>query len=173
MDDLSEYRHDLDRIGNRVAGEVTLGRSRAWILAGCVALLVVGLLLPQATSVTSLTTLARWDSAAVAMPVRIFDAFVLVFGVVAALVALVRRRWRAATVAMLGSGLASMVGLFAVWSQAGLVTHMPHTPQVGLYLCWGAVMASTAVWLPVVVSAAPLRTAPPVTSGVLTPRNRR
>ncbi len=97
----------------------------------------------------------------------------VVFGILVPLVALLRRRWGAATLAMLGSGAASMVGLFAVWSQAGMVAHTSHAPHVGLYLCWGAVMASTAVWLPVVLSTAPLRSAPPVTSGVLTPRNGR
>jgi len=173
MDDLAEFRHDLDRIERRVAGEVTVGRSRVRILAGCVALLVVGLLLPQATSVTSLTTLVRWDSDSVALPVRIFDAFVVVFGILVPLVALLRRRWGAAAIAMLGSGAASMVGLFAVWSQAGMVAHTPHAPHVGLYLCWGAVIASTAVWLPVVLSTAPLRSDPPITAGVLTPRQGR
>ncbi|MGV5049454.1 Rv2732c family membrane protein [Rhodococcus pyridinivorans] len=173
MDDLAEFRHDLDRIEHRVAGEVVVGRSRVRILAGCVALLVMGLLLPQATSVTSLTTLLRWDSEAATLPLRVFDVFVVVFGILVPLVALLRRRWGAATLAMLGSGAASMVGLFAAWSQAGMVAHTSHAPHVGLYLCWGAVMASTAVWLPVVLSTAPLRSAPPVTSGVLTPRNGR
>ena len=173
MDDLSEFRHDLDRIEHRVAGEVSVGRSRGRMLAACVALLVVGLLLPQATSVTSLTTLARWDADTVALPVRVFDAFVVVFGILIPIVALLRRRWGAAAIAMLGSGAASMLGLFAVWSQAGMAAQTSRAPQVGLYLCWAAVMASTAVWLPVVLSAAPLRTAPPVTTGVLTPRHGR
>ncbi|UYP18369.1 hypothetical protein OED52_17160 [Rhodococcus sp. Z13] len=167
MDDLSQYRADLDRIEQRVAGELVLGRTRVRILAGCVALLVVGLILPQASSVTSLTSIARWDAETVALPLRIFDLLALVFGVLVPIVALLRRRWRIAALATLGTGAASMIGLFAYWSQAGADVPSPH---VGLFVCWAAVVLSTVAWLPAVLAAPPLRTAPPLTGGVLVPR---
>lgn len=170
VEDLSEFRRELDRIERRVAGEVQVGRVRVRLLAGCIALLVVGLLLPQASATTSLTAMARWESGTVALPLRVFDIFVLAFGVLMPIVALLRRRWSAAAVATLGSGAASVAGLFAFWAQTGMDAPSPH---VGLLVCWAAVVATTILWLPVVLGAPPLRTSGTLSAGVLTPPPHR
>lgn len=166
MEDLSDYRRDLDRIERRVAGEVLVGRVRVRLLAACVALLVVGLLLPQASATTSLTAMARWGTDTVALPLRIFDIFALTFGVLVPTVALLRRRWSAVAITTLGSGAASVAGLFAFWAQNGMDAPPPH---VGMILCWAAMVASTVLWIPVALGPPPLRTTGTISAGVLTP----
>jgi hypothetical protein len=155
-DDLSAYRSEFTRIEKKVAGEFRAGR-RQWVLAGCVAVLVVALLLPQTETAASWTVLDGWfgSDAPVTVPMRIFISLTLVFGVVVSTAALSLRRWRLAVAAMLGSGLSSLFGLLGYWSQNGMETSAPHSPSFGMVLAWLAMVVLTSQWLPVVLSRSP------------------
>ncbi|QOV98024.1 hypothetical protein RCF27_18785 [Rhodococcus pyridinivorans] len=154
--DLSAYRNDFARIEKKVAGEFDAGR-RGRVLAICVVVLTVCMVLPQTSSAWSWTVFGSWfgDTAPVAVPLRIFAALALVFGVVISTLALWLRRWKLASLAMLGSGLSSFFGLLAYWSQAGMITNAPHHPTVALIAEWLVMIVMTSQWLPIVLSRSP------------------
>ncbi|MEE2032960.1 Rv2732c family membrane protein [Rhodococcus chondri] len=155
-EDLSAYRNEFARIEKKIAGEFDAGKRR-WVLAGGVGLLIVGLLLPQTSSAWSWTVLAGWSGgdAPVSMPMRMFVTLTVVFGVLVPIAALTLRRWRLASAALLGSGLASFFGLFGYWSQAGMIVGTPHAPSPAMVLNWVVMMVMTSQWLPVVLSKSP------------------
>lgn len=160
-EDLSAYRNDFARIERKLSGEFDAGRRR-WVLLGCIIALTVCLLLPQTSTAWSWTVLGSWfqDTAPVALPMRIFATLTTVFGVVISGLALWLRRWRLASLAMLGSGLASFFGLLAYWSQSGMITDTPHAPTPVMLLEWLLMVVVTSQWLPIVLSRSPTDTAP-------------
>jgi hypothetical protein len=155
-EDLSAYRSEFARIEKKIAGEFDPGRRR-WILTGGVVLSIVGLLLPQTASAWSWTVLASWSGgdAPVSMPMRIFVTLTVVFGVLVSSTALILRRWRWASAALLGSGLASFFGLFGYWSQAGMIADTPHAPTPAMVLNWVVMVGMASQWLPIVLSKSP------------------
>ena len=160
-ENLSAYRNDFTRIEKRIAGEFDPGRRR-WVLAGCIGFLIIGLALPQTSSAWSWTVLAGWfgDSTAVSMLMQVFTTLTVVFGVLVSSTALCLRRWRLASAAMLGCGLASLFGLLGYWSQAGMIADGPHAPGIGMILNWLVIIAMTSQWLPIVLSKSPTDTRP-------------
>lgn len=158
-ENLSAYRNEFARIEKKVAGEFDAGKRR-WVLTGFVVLLIVGLLLPLTSTQWSWTALADWfgGGAPVSMPLRMFVTLAVVFGVFVSSIALVRRSWRFASVAMLGCGLGSLFGLFGYWSQTGMIVDGPHSPGIGMVLAWVSMVALTSQWLPVVLSKSPTDT---------------
>lgn len=166
-EDLSAYRSDFARIERKLAGEFDAGRRR-WVLLGCVIALTVCLLLPQTSTAWSWTVLGSWfgsgswfgTDAPVAVPMRVFVSLATVFGVVLSALALGLRRWRLASLAMLGSGLASFFGLLAYWSQSGMITDIPHSPTPVMLVEWLLMVVITSQWLPIVLSRSPTDTTP-------------
>ncbi|MEU5843752.1 hypothetical protein [Rhodococcus sp. NPDC047139] len=159
--DLSAYRNDFARIEKKIAGEFDPGR-RGRVLAVCVVVLTVCLLLPQSSAAWSWTVLGSWfgTAAPVAVPLRIFVGLALVFGVVVSTLALWLRRWKLASLAMLGSGLSSFFGLLAYWSQSGMVTDAPHRPTAAMIVEWLVMIVMTSQWLPIVLSRSPTDLSP-------------
>lgn len=155
-DNLSAYRNDFARIEKKIAGEFDAGRRR-WVIAGCIVALVVCMLLPQTSSAWSWTVLGSWfgTTEPVAMPLRMFVTLTVVFGVVISTFALWTRRWKLASAAMLGSGLASFFGLFGYWSQNGMIADAPHAPAIPMMIEGVLMVVLTSQWLPVVLSRSP------------------
>ncbi|SDD70155.1 Rv2732c family membrane protein [Rhodococcus tukisamuensis] len=154
-DDLAAYRRDFEAIEHRVAREFDTGR-RLPVLIGAVALLVVGLFLPHAESVsgwTALTDTSAVHRCTVTAPLRLFVCFMVVFGIVASTVALWTRRWALAWFAMAGTGVGTVLGLLACWSQQSLpVGTRPDGLPYGLVMTWAVMAVLTALWVPVVWS---------------------
>ena len=74
---------------------------------------------------------------------RFFGGFVVFFGVLASAVALLTRRWVAVFVAAAGCSVASVTGLWAVWSQN---TVPGDGPGVGLLLALAAMVVLAFRW---------------------------
>ena len=87
--------------------------------------------------------------AAVTLPLRAFAWLALVFSVGFSMLALLTRRWVLAFLALAGSGLASAVGMLAVWSRQTAEEGQPG-PSYGLVIAWIAVILLTFHWARVV-----------------------
>ncbi|WP_050785076.1 Rv2732c family membrane protein [Rhodococcus opacus] len=151
--DLSEYRDDLVAIESRVAREVETGW-RGPAIAAAVTVLVIGLALPH----TGTGAVPGWSVATAAhsgagVPLRVFTGFAIVFGVVVSTVAATTRRWVAAWIAMAGTGLGTLLGMFAYWSQQAMPgTALRGGAGIGLMLTWAAMAALAVLWIPIVAS---------------------
>lgn len=154
-DDLAAYRQDFAAIEHRVAREFAAGR-RLPVLIGAVAILVVGLFLPHAESVSAwaaVTDTSAVHPSAVTAPLRLFVVFVVVFGIGVSTVALCTRRWALAWLAMVGAGVGTVLGLLSCWSQQSLpVGARPDGIAYGLLITWAVMAVLTALWIPVVWS---------------------
>lgn len=74
---------------------------------------------------------------------RLFGGFAVLFGVLASAVALLTRRWVAVFVAAAGCSVASVTGLWAVWSQN---TVPGNGPGLGLGLALAAMVVLAFRW---------------------------
>lgn len=161
-DDLSGYRDDLAEIEARVARDIEI----AWrgpAIAIAVTAAIAGLALPH----TRTGALPSWallpaPPGSVSAPVQIFIGFVIVFGVGCSALAVLTQRWAAACIAMAGTGLGTVLGVFAYWSQQA----MPATAQtggagIGLLVDWVAMAALTVLWVPLVAGRSNVMSAHP------------
>src|SRR5262249_20905589 len=89
--------------------------------------------------------------AAISLPSRVFSWLALVFGVGFSMLALLTRRWALAWIALAGSAVASVEGMFAVWSRQTATAGHPG-PGIGLIIAWIAVILLTFHWARVVWS---------------------
>ncbi|MGW6374838.1 Rv2732c family membrane protein [Rhodococcus sp. NPDC055112] len=156
-DDLSHYRADFREIENRVTREFVAGWRRPAITA-VVLVLTVGLALPHAGSLPGWVVLAgapNQEHAATPAPLRLFIVFVVTFGIIASMLGTWSRRWAVAQIAVMGTGVGTVLGLLGYWSQQSLPPGIrPTGIEYGLILTWAGMAALTALWVPVVLSRA-------------------
>ncbi len=141
------YRADLESVERRIAGEIEPG-GRALVVLIAVFVLLVSFLLPHTGQVKGWDVLFGGDdaaAAAVTLPSRLFMWLALVFGVGFSLLALLTRRWVLAWLALTGSGVATAVGLLAVWSRQTVAEGHPG-PGIGLIVAWISLMVLTFHW---------------------------
>ncbi|MCZ4558607.1 hypothetical protein O4215_23895 [Rhodococcus maanshanensis] len=156
-DDLSRYRADFLEIENRVTREFVAGWRRPAITA-VVLVLTVGLALPHAGSLPAWAVLAGGpnpEHVATPAPLRLFIVFVVIFGVIVSMLGTWSRRWAIAQIAVMGTGVGTVIGLLGYWSQQSLPPGIrPTGIEYGLILTWAGMAALTALWVPVVLSRA-------------------
>nr|WP_163802963.1 hypothetical protein [Mycolicibacterium anyangense] len=149
-DGWESYRAEIEAAERKVAGEIQPG-ARAMVVAILVFVLLVSLILPHTGGARGVDVLAGDDvaiRAGIALPSRIFSWLALVFGVGFSMLALLTRRWALAWVALAGCGLASALGMLAVWSRQTAFGHPG--PGIGLILGWITVILLTFHWARVV-----------------------
>lgn len=149
--DFEAYRADLEAAERRVAGEIEPG-ARAVVVAILVFVLLVSFILPHAGGARGVDVLMYDDKAmsvGIALPSRVFSWLALIFSVGFSMLALITRRWTLAWFALAGSGVASAIGMLAVWSRQ-TATHGNPGPGIGLIIGWIAVILLTFHWARVV-----------------------
>ena len=145
------YRADLEAAERRVAGEIEPG-ARALVVAILVFVLLLSFILPHAGAARGVDVLMGDDKAlsvGIALPSRVFSWLALVFSVGFSMLALLTRRWTLAWIALAGSGVASAIGMLAVWSRQ-TATHGNPGPGIGLIIGWITVILLTFHWARVV-----------------------
>lgn len=150
-DDFDAYRAELEAAERRVAGEIQPG-ARAVVVAVLVFVLLITFILPHTGAVRGIDVIAddgRAAGVAIALPSRVFAWLSLIFGVGISMLALLTRRWTLALLALAGCGLASAVGMLAVWSRQTAVEGQPG-PGIGLIAAWITVMVLSFHWARVV-----------------------
>jgi hypothetical protein len=148
-----EFKKDIDAAERRVAGEIEPG-ARALVVAILVFVVLVSFALPHAGHARGFDALIGGPGAAdahLALPSRIFSWLALVFSVGFSMLALLTRRWALAWIALSGSAIASVIGMFAVWSRQTAGAGHPG-PGIGLIIAWVAVILLTFHWARVVWS---------------------
>ena len=145
------FKKDIDAVERQVASQIEPG-ARALVVAILVFVLLGSFALPHAGGAKGWDALVGGPAAAeaaVAVPSRLFTWLALVFSVGFSMLALLTRRWVLAWVALVGSGLASGVGMLAVWSRQTAAAGHPG-PGIGLIIAWIAVILLTFHWARVV-----------------------
>nr|WP_296770286.1 hypothetical protein [Rhodococcus sp. (in: high G+C Gram-positive bacteria)] len=134
----------------RIDAEIDPG-IRAVVVAVLVMLLLLTLALPHTGSVNGFDVLSGNGEAladSVALPSRIFVWFVVVFGVIMSVLALVTRVWALAWIALVGSAIATVFGMLSIWSRQTLPADSTASgPGIGLIIGWVLVAALTFHWL--------------------------
>ncbi|HEY5852924.1 MAG TPA: hypothetical protein VIW24_02440 [Aldersonia sp.] len=150
-----DLRRDVDAVEKKVAGEIDPG-ARAVVVAVLVFVLLVSLILPHTGAARGVDVLMGDDAAlaeSIALPSRIFEWFVLIFGIGFSALALLTRRWVFAWIACAGSAVGCVAGMLAIWTRQTLDPHLPGGgPSVGLWLGWLALLLLTFHWVRVVSS---------------------
>ncbi|WP_433716603.1 Rv2732c family membrane protein [Nocardia sp. CA-084685] len=158
-----QFKDDLDAVERRIAGEIDPG-VRAMVVAGAVFLLLFSLVLSHAGGARGFDVLLGTDAARaehIGLPSRIFVWFAVVFGIGFSLLALMTRRWVLAWVAVAGSAIGSVFGVFSIWHRQtpGLGNYHGAGPGVGLVLGVIAIVVLTFHWIRVVWSRTALQLA--------------
>jgi len=153
------FKKDIDAAERKVAGEIEPG-TRALVVAILVFVLLLSFLLPHTGHARGFDALVGGPTAAeaaISLPSRVFSWLALVFGVGFSMLALLTRRWAVAWIALAGSAVASVEGMFAVWSRQTAAGHPG--PGIGLIIGWIAVILLTFHWARVVWSRTALQLA--------------
>ncbi|QLY34790.1 hypothetical protein H0264_30880 [Nocardia huaxiensis] len=154
--DFEQFRAELEAVERRIAGEIDPG-VRAMVVAIAVFLLLFSLVLPHAGAARGFDVLL-YDAVAkdehIGLPSRVFEWFTVVFGIGFSLLALFTRRWALAWIAVAGSAIASVFGVFSIWHRntPGLGNYQGAGPGPGLILATLAIMVLTFHWVRVVWS---------------------
>lgn len=140
MSDVSpQTRAEIDRAGRGVARRIDPG-PRAMLIAVSIAAAVAALLLPWVAGTPGWQVLAAGTSG----PLPTLFSFTLTgFAVVVSAAALMTRLWALAWLAVLGCGISSVNGMWAIWSQQ---TGAGGGPGFGMVLGVVAVVLLTFVW---------------------------
>jgi hypothetical protein len=149
--DFEAFKNDIDAAERRVAREIEPG-ARALVVAILIFVLLASFLLPHAGDARGFDALIGGPAAAkaaIGMPSRVFTWITLVFSVGFSTLALLTSRWALAWVALAGSAVASVEGMFAVWSRQTAGAGHPG-PGIGLIVAWIAVILLTFHWARVV-----------------------
>ena len=110
---------DYEAAERRIDSEIDPG-FRAVVVAVLVLLLIFSFALPHTGSANGFDVLfgnIDAQNESIALPSRIFVGFVAVFAVVMSVLALVPRVWAIAWTALAGCGIASVYGMFAIWTR--------------------------------------------------------
>ena len=145
--DFEAFKKDIDAAERRVAGEIEPG-ARALVVAILVFVLLVSFALPHTGDARGFDALIGGPTAAkaaISLPSRVFSWLALVFAVGFSMLALLTRRWALAWIALAGSAVASVEGMFAVWSRQTAGAGHPG-PGIGLIVAWIAVILLTFHW---------------------------
>lgn len=159
-DPIESYRKDFDAAERKVAGEIDPG-ARAVVVAVIVLVLLLSLSLPHTGGANGWEVLVNGDDArdeVIKGPSRVFVGFVVVFDVVASMLALVTRRWVLAWMALAGSAISVVLGMLSIWARQTLPADLSG-PGIGLIIGWLAVIVLTFHWLKVVWSRTALQLA--------------
>lgn len=154
--DFEQFRAELEAVERKIAGEIDPG-VRAMVVAIAVFLLLFSLVLPHAGAARGFDVLL-YDAVAkdehIGLPSRVFEWFTVVFGIGFSLLALFTRRWALAWIAVAGSAIASVFGVFSIWHRntPGLGNYQGAGPGPGLILATLAIMVLTFHWVRVVWS---------------------
>ncbi|NNH74882.1 hypothetical protein HLB23_34390 [Nocardia uniformis] len=154
--DFDAFRSELDAVERKIAGEIDPG-ARALVVAGAVFVLLLSLVLPHAGAARGFDVLL-YDAAAqqehIGLPSRIFEWFVVVFGIGFSVLALVTRRWALAWIAVAGTAVSTVFGVFSIWHRQtpGLGSYEVSGPGIGLILAVIAAIVLTFHWVRVVWS---------------------
>jgi hypothetical protein len=149
--DFDAFKKDIDAAERRIAGEIEPG-ARALVVAILVFVLLASFALPHAGHARGFDALIGGPAAAgaaIGLPSRVFSWLALVFSVGFSMLALLTRRWALAWIALAGSAVASVEGMFAVWSRQTAGLGHPG-PGIGLIIGWIAVILLTFHWARVV-----------------------
>lgn len=152
--DFEQFRDDLEAVERKIAGEIDPG-VRAMVVAGAVFVLLLSMVLPHAGHARGFDVI-MYDAAAkaehIGLPSRVFEWFVLVFGIGFSLLALMTRRWALAWIAVAGSAVGSVFGVFSIWHRntPGLNNYHGAGPGFGLILSAVAIVVLTFHWVRVV-----------------------
>ncbi|KQU34742.1 MULTISPECIES: Rv2732c family membrane protein [unclassified Rhodococcus (in: high G+C Gram-positive bacteria)] len=137
----------------RISGRIDPG-VRAVVVAVVVLLLLLSFALPHTGSANAWDVLVHDEDAvaeSVALPSRIFVWLTLVFAVGFSALALVTQRWALAWVALYGSGVATVLGILAIWSRQTVPVGLTGAgPGLGLVLGWLLVVVLAFHWFKVV-----------------------
>ncbi|KIQ20664.1 Rv2732c family membrane protein [Rhodococcus sp. MEB064] len=137
----------------KISGRIDPG-VRAVVVAVVVLLLLLSFALPHTGAANAWDVLVHDDDAvaeSVALPSRIFVWLTLVFAVGFSALALVTQRWALAWVALYGSGVATVLGVLAIWSRQTVpATVVGAGPGIGLVLGWLLVIVLAFHWFKVV-----------------------
>ncbi|WP_227985208.1 hypothetical protein [Nocardia spumae] len=156
-----QFRGDLEAVERKIAGEIDPG-SRAMVVAVAVFVLLLSLVLPHAGHARGLDVVL-YDATAqaehIGLPSRVFEWFVIVFGIGFSSLALVTRRWALAWVAVAGSAVGSVFGVLSIWHRQtpGLGNYHGAGPGIGLILAALAIIVLTFHWIRVVWSRTALQ----------------
>ncbi|MFD6160823.1 hypothetical protein ACFWF7_15065 [Nocardia sp. NPDC060256] len=158
-----QFRDDLDAVERRIAGEIDPG-VRAMVVAGAVFVLLLSLVLPHAGGARGFDVLLGTEAARmehIGLPSRIFVWFLVVFGVGFSTLALMTRRWFLAWIAVAGTAITSVFGVFSIWHRQtpGINNYHGAGPAVGLILGTIAAIVLTFHWIRVVWSRTALQLA--------------
>lgn len=161
--DFEQFKDELDAVERRIAGEIDPG-VRALVVAGAVFLLLLSLVLPHAGGARGFDVLLSTDAARaehIGLPSRIFVWFAVLFGIGFSLLALMTRRWVLAWIAVAGSAIGSVFGVFSIWHRQtpGLGNYHGAGPGIGLILGAIAIIVLTFHWIRVVWSRTTLQLA--------------
>ncbi|MFI6866907.1 hypothetical protein [Nocardia sp. NPDC050406] len=154
--DFEQFRSELEAVERKIAGEIDPG-VRAMVVAGAVFVLLLSLVLPHAGDARGFDVLL-YDAAAqnehIGLPSRLFEWFVVVFGIGFSLAALVTRRWALAWIAVAGTAVSCVFGVFSIWHRQtpGLGNYQGAGPGIGLILATIAAIVLTFHWVRVVWS---------------------
>lgn len=151
--EFDEFKRDIDAAERRVAGEIEPG-ARALVVAILVFVLLLSFALPHTGGARGFDALIGGPAAAKAgiqIPSRVFAWLTLVFSVGFSMLALLTRRWALAWIALAGSAVASVEGMFAIWTRQTAGAGHPG-PGIGLVIAWIAVILLTFHWARVVWS---------------------
>jgi hypothetical protein len=147
------YRAEIDAAERKVAGEIDPGFT-AVVIAATVLLLLLSLALPHAGNVSGwdvLTAASSLEQESIALMSRLFVWFLVIFGVVVSILALVTRRWVLALVAAAGCTVSSVFGMLAIWSRQTLAANEPGSGVgSGLVIGLAALAVLVVLWLRVV-----------------------
>lgn len=150
------YHDDLEAVERKIAGEIDPGY-RAMVVAGAVFALLLTLILPHAGHTRGMDILLYDHTAVVdhiGLPSRVFQWFVLIFGIAFSSLALLTRRWALAWIAVAGSAVGSVFGVLSIWHRQtpDLGNYHGAGPSYGLILGVIAMVVLTFHWLKVVWS---------------------
>lgn len=156
-----QFRGDLEAVERKIAGEIDPG-TRAMVVAIAVFVLLLSLILPHAGAARGLDVLAFDNHAQdehIGLPSRVFEWFVVIFGIGFSSLALATRRWALAWVAVAGSAVGSVFGVLSIWHRQtpGLGNYHGAGPGIGLILATIAIVVLTFHWIRVVWSRTALQ----------------
>ncbi|MFI5779765.1 hypothetical protein [Nocardia sp. NPDC051570] len=151
-----QYHDELEAVERKIAGEIDPGY-RAMVVASAVFVLLLSLVLPHAGAARGLDVVLYDHTAQVehiGLPSRVFEWFVVVFGICFSSLALVTRRWALAWVAVAGSAVGSVFGVLSIWHRQtpGIGDYRGAGPGIGLILATLAIVVLTFHWIKVVWS---------------------
>lgn len=143
--DVAGLREEIDEVERSAARMIEPG-TRGFVIAVLVFLLMITQLLPWVGESAGWQVLVYGEDGAIP---RLFAATSAGFGIGASALALITRRWWLAWVCALGSCVASVDGVLAIWSQqSSSAPGQPGAgPGLGMILALVVVIVLAANWL--------------------------